>query len=61
MESQCHRERNDENAFLTSFSELKMLYEIEKHARNMYTHTNFYVFRDSYTSVRCTAMCRVSL
>ena len=42
-ESQRHRERKAENASLTSFPELKTSYESEKHARNMYTHTNFYI------------------
>lgn len=44
VDSQWHRERKAQNASLTSLPELKTTYEIEKHARNMYTHMNFYVF-----------------
>ena len=45
LESQCHCECKVENTYLTSFSELKTSCEIERYARNMYTHTNFYVFQ----------------
>ncbi|KAJ8437687.1 hypothetical protein Cgig2_028625 [Carnegiea gigantea] len=45
MKSQRHCEHKAENASLTSLLKLKMSYEIEKHVRNIYTHTNFYVFQ----------------
>jgi len=44
VESECHRECKVENVSLALFSKLKTSYEIKKHARNVYTHTNFYVF-----------------
>jgi len=44
MDSQRHCERKAKNASLTSFLELQMSYEIEKHSRNIYIHANFYVF-----------------
>jgi len=43
--SKCSCQRKIENASLTSFPELKMSNEIEKHAKNIYAHTNFYVFQ----------------
>jgi len=44
-EAQRLRKRKAENASLASFPELRTSYEIEKHTRNMYTHTNFYMFQ----------------
>ena len=46
LESQRYRESKAENASLTSLPELKTPLDIEKHGRVMYTHTNFYIFRD---------------
>ena len=45
MESQRHHECKYGNSSFTSFPKLKTSYEIEKHARNIYAHTNFYVFQ----------------
>ena len=45
MESQRHLEWNAKYSSLTSFPELKAAYKIEKYARNIYTHMNFYVFQ----------------
>ena len=46
LESQRYRESKAENASLISLPELKTPLDIEKHGRVMYTHTNFYIFRD---------------
>ena len=44
--SQRYRESKAENASLISLPELKTPLDIEKHGRVMYTHTNFYIFRN---------------
>jgi len=57
--SNDRHEQKAENASFTSFLELKTSNEIEKYARNIYTHTNFYVFKRQLSLVGCTAICKV--
>ncbi|KAJ8441427.1 hypothetical protein Cgig2_023613 [Carnegiea gigantea] len=59
LESQRYQESKAENASLISLPELKTPLDIEKHGRVMYTHTNFYIFRDQLCDAlfNCEILC----